>query len=801
MNYFIAPPKSATHEKAGLMDVWKFKSLKWQVVLGLAALLCRPVLSAEPAQKLPDAVNTAGLCQQAVQRPCVALVLGGGGARGAAHIAVLEAIEQQGLQVDMVIGTSIGAFVGGMYAQGKTPAQIREIIRNLPWDQGARDRVGRPEVSPQARHQRDAFPIQPDLGVGYKGLKLPRGVLHGQSMATLIEQAYGLVPELQSFDQLPIPFRAVATDLATGDAVVLQQGNLLHAVQASMSIPGVVRPFEWQGRLLVDGGVANNLPISVAKSLGAQRIIAVAIDAPLLKREQLEDAVAVTEQLTNFLVQKAVQQQVALLEPMDVLLKPQTEQLGTLDFERFQDAYRGGELAVQAALPRLRQLVAEQQVAQSQLAAGHDSAQLATATVTSVTAQRPSTVTLSAIDLHNQTFWSDDRLLQRLDLPLHRPLTLAQIQAGVRRIYGLDTLERVSSSLVADGDQYRLALKASDKSWGPAYLSFRLQLQDDFRNQHRYQVAGSYLLTGLSNAGGWWQADVALGTDKRLNSALEYPLGDSDFSGQLQVTQSRNVLGLETSEGLSDGELTNRELLLRAGVGWSPSDPWLVSTSLVRRDGQYLLPDPLAQQLGYSDLAYVRRGTELFAEYDSLDHAFFPSSGQQWQLRWQHLQDDAKARSGASDSTHLQWRGAWSYRQHQLAARVRYDRYRSDASTVALEQFALGGLLNLSGYPQNYLFGSEVRFAALMYRQEFSSGRFSLFRSPLYLGASLERGQVKDARLGLVSLNEQEPWLWAASLFAGWDSPVGPLYLGYGQAESDLLTDPYRLYLSLGVPF
>lgn len=775
------------------MDVWKFKSLKWRVVLGLAALQAWSVLSAESAQKAPDGAPTSGLCQQAVQRPCVALVLGGGGARGAAHIAVLEAIEQQGLQVDMVIGTSIGAFVGGLYAQGKTPAQIRDIIRHLPWDQGARDRVSRQEVSPQARHQRDTFPIQPDLGVGYKGLKLPRGVLHGQSMAALIEQAYGLVPELQSFNQLPIPFRAVATDLATGDAVVLEHGNLLHAVQASMSIPGVVRPFEWQGRLLVDGGVANNLPISVAKSLGAQRIIAVAIDAPLLKREQLEDAVAVTEQLTNFLVHKAVQQQIGLLAPTDVLLKPQTEQLGTLDFERFQDAYHGGELAVQAALPRLRQLVAEQQQAQSQprRVQSKDSAP----------AQPASSVTLSAIDLHNQTFWSDERLLQRLDLPLHRPLTLAQIQAGVRRIYGLDTLERVSSSLVADGDQYRLALKASDKSWGPAYLSFRLQLQDDFRNQHRYQVAGSYLLTGLSNAGGWWQADVALGTDKRLNSAFDYPLGDSDVSGQLQVTQSRTILGLETSEGLSDGELTNRELLLRAGLAWSPNDPWLVSTSLVRRDGQYLLPEPLAQQLGYSNLAYVRRGTELFAEYDSLDHAFFPSSGQQWQLRWQHLQDDAKARSGASDSTHLQWRGAWSYRQHQLAARLRYDRYRSDASTVALEQFALGGLLNLSGYPQNYLFGSEVRFAALMYRQEFSSGRFSLFRSPLYLGASLERGQVKDARLGLVSLHEQEPWLWAASVFAGWDSPVGPLYLGYGQAESDLLTEPYRLYLSLGVPF
>lgn len=769
------------------MDVWKCKLLMWILLLAVwsgESVQAQPT----PSEQTP---NATPLCPATLQRPCVALVLGGGGARGAAHIAVLEALEKQKVQVDMVVGTSIGAFVGGLYAQGRSAAEIRQIIDRLPWDEGARDRVGRPEVSPQARHLRDSFPIQPDLGIGYKGLKLPRGVLHGQSMATLIEQAYGLVPELISFDQLAIPFRAVATDLASGDAVVLGQGNLLHAVQASMSIPGVVRPFEWQGRLLVDGGVANNLPISVAKALGADRIIAVAIDAPLLTREQLEDAVAVTEQLTNFLVNKAVQQQIALLSPQDILLKPHTEQLGTLEFDRIAEAYRGGEQAVQAALPQLQRLVAEQSAAESTKASISRNAGQGV----------PVAVQLSAIELTNQTFWSDARLLQRLDLPLHKPLTLEQIQAGVRRLYGLDTLERVSSSLQSAGDQYRLAVRASDKSWGPAYLSFRLQLQDDFRNQHRYQVAGSYLLTGLSNAGGWWQADVALGTDKRLNSELAYPLGDSDFSSQLQVTQSRDVLGLETSQGLSDGELTNRELLLRAGLAWSPRDPWLLSASAIRRDGEYLLPESLAQQLGYNTLAYVRKGSEVFVEFDSLDHAFFPSRGQQWQLRWQHLQDDAQARSGRSDSTHLQWRGAWSYQQHQFAGRLRFDRYSAATSTVALEQFALGGLLNLSGYPQNYLFGSEVRFAALMYRQELNAGRVSLFRSPLYLGVSLERGQVKDTRLGLISLNDRDPWLWAGSIFAGWDSPFGPLYLGYGQAESDLLTDPYRLYLSLGVPF
>lgn len=766
------------------MDVWKFKLLNlFWLLLAVVPVVATPVTANEkPVAPTP-------ICHATANNPCIALVLGGGGARGAAHIAVLQTLQQQGIDVDMVIGTSIGAFIGGLYASGHSPNEIAVTIKQLPWDQGARDKVDRDKVPPRAREWRDDFPIQPDIGVGYKGLKLPRGMLHGQSMATLIEHAYGVVPVQRSFNDLPIPFRAVATDLASGEAVVLSQGNLLHAVQASMSIPGVVRPLELDGRLLVDGGVANNLPIDVARQLGASHIIAVAIDAPLLKRNELADAVAVTEQLTNFLVQRAVREQRALLQPQDVLIIPNVQQLGTLDFERFDEAYQGGVQAVRAALPRLKQLAA---LRRGRHATGATSTAMASAAA----------IRLHAIDLNNHTFWSDERLLQRLDLPLQQPLSLADVQAGIERMYGLDTLERVTSSLYAEGErQYRLALTASDKSWGPAYLSFRLQLQDDFHNQHRYQLAGSYLLTGLSDSGAWWQSDIALGTDKKLNTLLDYPVGISDVSMQLQAAQSRTVLGLETNAGLSDGELTNRELLLRSGLSWTPLDPLQLNVSAIRRDGEYLLPQTLAQQLQFDTLAYVRRGGELYIEYDSLDHAFFPSRGQQLQIRWQHLIDAAHGVRGRSDSTKLQWRGAWHRANHQWSTRLRFDRYQSDQSTAALEQFALGGLLNLSGYPQNFLFGSEVRFAALMYRYQLTENRFSLFHSPLYLGASLERGQVRDARLGLISLDNPAPWLWAASVFAGWDSPLGPLYLGYGHADGELLPNPYRFYLSLGYPF
>jgi NTE family protein len=226
-------------------------------------------------------------CARVKDRPCIALVLGGGGARGGAHLGVIRQLEQQGIPIDLIVGTSIGAFIGGLYATGHSPDDIQYILDHLEWSTGFRDKVHRDEMPVRRKQQQDDYPIRLGLGLDSSGIKIP--------------EAYGAQLNHSHFDQLPIPFRAVAADLTNRETVVMSQGSLLQAVQASMSIPGVVRPMELNGRVLVDGGVANNLPVSIAKDLGADRIIAVAIDAPLLNKEQLDSAFAVTDQLTNFL--------------------------------------------------------------------------------------------------------------------------------------------------------------------------------------------------------------------------------------------------------------------------------------------------------------------------------------------------------------------------------------------------------------------------------------------------------------------------------------------------------------------
>lgn len=728
----------------------------------------------------------SGPCSLVQDRPCVALVLGGGGARGGAHVAVLRQLEAQQIPVDLIVGTSIGAFVGGLYAQGKTPAEIEQLLLQLPWSDGFRDRVDRDEVPVRRKEQRDQFPINLDLGVGPEGLRVPKGILHGQAMAALLQQAYGLVPELGSFDELAVPFRAVATDLTNREAVVLSQGNLLHAVQASMSIPGVVRPMQLQDHLLVDGGVANNLPVSIAKALGADRIIAVSIDAPLLSGKELNSAMAVTEQLTNFLVAEAVSRQLALLGPDDVLIRPELKNVGTLDFDKMPQAIAAGQTAVIAVRNQLGRLSQPARHAAWQ----------------QQRRQTPATIELAAVALENRTNLADSLLLQRLDVPLQQPVSLQALQQGVRRIYGLDTLERVSSTLQLDvSGQQRLLLRAEPKSWGPAYLDFRFQLEDDFENTHNYQLAASHLWTGLSPYGASLQNVVALGTDKQLASTLYWPLGLSGFFAELHAEQNRTVFALEDQAGRSGGELNQRELTLSAALGWEPIDPLQLSVGWQRRDGRFQLPAVLAEQLPFDSLPYLRRGSQWQLSYDTLDSRSFPSRGVRLEANWQQLNDDYLNSHNQSQTYGVQAQVARQWQSHILRGRLRFDRADGAEDLVELDQFSLGGLLNLSGYPKNFLFGSEIQFASLVYQYQWPESRLSLFKAPFYLGMSLERGLVRQSRFSAIRDVQVDDWIWAGSIFAGWDSPFGPLYLGYGQAESDTTEQPYRFYLSLGQTF
>ncbi len=250
---------------------------------GLLVLLLLPAAIA--ASHAAEAVTVDG-------RPRIGLVLSGGGARGAAHVGVIRALEEMRVPIDAVAGTSMGAVVGGLYSAGLSGAEIEEVFRNLDWQDLFRDRAPRRDLVYRRKQDDRSIYARGSLGLRYgEGIELPLGLVQGQKITQALRSATLGVADVTDFDRLPTPFRALATDLETGEPVVLDHGDLATVLRASMSAPGVLAPVEVGGRLLVDGGLVDNLPVGLARSMGVDVLIVVDVSFPLATRKDLQVAV------------------------------------------------------------------------------------------------------------------------------------------------------------------------------------------------------------------------------------------------------------------------------------------------------------------------------------------------------------------------------------------------------------------------------------------------------------------------------------------------------------------------------
>src|ERR1700684_2600482 len=220
-------------------------------------------------------------------RPRICLVLSGGGARGMAHIGVLKVLEELRIPIDCIAGTSMGAVVGGLYASGMSAREIEATMRSVDWQEAFHDAPPRRDLAFRRKQDDRNFLVRLPLGLQHHKILLPKGFIQGQNLQETLRQLTLPFSNTTNFDQLPTPFRAVATDLESGEAVLLDRGDLSIAMRASMSAPGVFAPVDYRGRLLVDGGLAENLPINVARAMNADILIVSDVSFPLQARAQL----------------------------------------------------------------------------------------------------------------------------------------------------------------------------------------------------------------------------------------------------------------------------------------------------------------------------------------------------------------------------------------------------------------------------------------------------------------------------------------------------------------------------------
>jgi NTE family protein len=700
-------------------------------------------------------------------------VLSGGGARGASHVGVLKILEQLRVPLDCIVGTSMGAIVGAAYASGATVPELEAVLGTMSTRLLFKELPPREERSVHLKIDDASNLSRLELGLGLDGLLLPKGLVSGVQLESVLRRL-SKAGGFQHFDDLPIPFRAVATDLVTGKPVVLSQGELASAMRASMSVPGVIEPVRLEGRLLVDGGLTNNLPVDVARAMGADVVIAVNLGTPLLRADELNSILGVTAQMINILTEQNVQASLASLRPTDILVVPHLDDFSATDFDHMTTTVPIGEAAARA----VADLLARYSVPRDAYASWD-----ARRTTGAATAS----VTVDEIRFKNLQRVNPVAARSVLQTRPGEPIDQQVLDRDMRRLFGTGDFEHVSYSILEEPGRRILSIDAVEKSWGPNYLRFGLGLSTDFSGDAFFNLLGSYRMTWLNRLGGEWRTDLQIGRTNRLATEFYQPLQpgqgffvvpyaqyerriDDVFQGDQRVASFDSD---RTSLGIALGAQLTRYGEVRLGLERS-SDRSTLDTG------------PPIFEPDRAKLATT--SATLRAVVDQLDSLNFPRSGY-----GAHLAVTAARQSLGSDVNYTRAETSGnivhSLGEHTFQFGFKLARRFGSEALPPSQMFRWGGFLQQSGFPTGALLGEDLRFARVVYYNRLA--RWQLLDG-VYAGGSLEIGRMGQP---LVPNNETGT-LRSAALLLGVDTPLGPLYLGYGRTSHGHKS----LYLFLGRP-
>ena len=734
-------------------------AVAWAITLALATA-AQAAYPAQPASP-PD-------------RPRIGLALSGGGARGFAHVGVLKVLESLRVPLDCIAGTSAGAAVGAAYAMGLSPEEIEQRLRAANWDGDMfDDSPDRTELPYRAKNPSRSVPIGVTLGIGADGLKGPTGVVAGQKVELFLHRMLGTGEEFSDFDRLPLPFRAVATDLVSGGMVAQRRGSLVRAVRASMAVPSAFAPVSQDGQLLVDGGLSQNLPVGVVRETCAPDVvIAVNIGSPLLKEAELGSLFGVALQVVSILMERNVAESLASLGPQDVLITPDIQGITAVDFAKGVEGIPAGEAATRAAAPRLQALAMEA----SAYATWQAERQSRRAVPRAVHRVR-----VSELRFVNPGF------VARPDGEMVPPRVpeIDSLHQRIRRWSASGDFTQIGYSVRPEGDGWTLWLDPKEKPWGPDYLQVGFAGSSDTNANAEFSVQAALRRTWLNRWGAEWLTVAQFGRERGIFTEWFQPLGVGArwYLMPRAGTSSKPLRIFSGREAVAEYTLRRSEAELALGVQGTLGDArlGLVSANLraYPRHGQFVSGSRS------NDIS----GLRLAFDVDTLDSVDFPRRGQAASLNAFVAQGDAGA-STRYRRTDYDLLSVSSQGRHTWRGRLHGGRVLSEGPGLS-DAIAAGGFLNLSGYQPGQFLGSEIAVAQLGYYLQMAPLPRP-FGSGLYAGVSLEGASIRRP------LGTTEPRLerFGLALYVGAATGLGPAYLGLGLGQ-----DGNRaIYLFLGRP-
>jgi NTE family protein len=577
-------------------------------------------------------VTASEAAEEVQERPKIGLALAGGGAKGVAHVGVLRVLEELNVPIDYIGGTSMGSIIGGLYASGMSVDELEETLLEIDWQDTLQDETRRQDLAFRRKEEQRRYLMGLELGIKKSGIVWPTGLKTGQKLYFMLQTLTLPVADIEDFDRLPTPFRAVATDIHTGEAVVLDHGNLATVMRASMAIPTVFTPVVLDGQLLVDGGLSNNVPVDVVRDMGADIVIAVDVGAPLSDR-QVESMIQVYAQTMRFLTRRNMEPQLAAADL--VIVPPGVASYGTLEFKASEKILATGIEGAWAKEEALRQWAVSPEEFQRHQAAR------------ALEPLPPATIDFIRVEGNKRV---DERIIRnKIRQQPGDPLDSDAVEKDIRLVYGLGDFKQVSYTLIEEGDEFGLVIQTEEKPWGPNYMHFGLELATDLNGEFDASFLLNLTNTRLNSRGAELRTDLLLGRRRGILSEFYQPL---DYKGRWFIAPrlafgARPYRLFRDLQAVADYDVTTYQGAVDLGYQFGKYGEARIGLVRGQSDVDLKtggLPDGEINPQGKHDIGAL----ETRVIIDRLDHAYFPRNG--YVFRGLSVYSDE--RLGADDEYH-----------------------------------------------------------------------------------------------------------------------------------------------------
>ena len=551
-------------------------------------------------------LSITSFSQETKKRPKIGLVLSGGGAKGFAHIGVLKVLEEAGLKIDFIGGTSMGAVVGGLYASGYNATQIDSIFYNTDFDQLLQDYIPRSSKSFYEKRNDEMYTIT--LPFNKFKIGIPIALSKGMYNYNLLSKLTHKVRHINDFSKLSIPFLCVATDIEKGEQVVLKNGYLAQAMLASSAFPSLFSPVEIDGRLLVDGGVINNYPVEEIRKMGADVIIGVDVQDDLKDRNSLNDATRILVQITNFDMIKGMKDKIKLT---DIYIKPNVSSYGVISFKEGREIIRKGEEATFGVYEQIKKLVDTTETYQpSVIKVEKDFLQI-------------KNISINKLDNYTRAY-----ILGKLHFKSGSKISYEDLKTGIDNINATQNFSRISYTIGSnqDGDELKLSLNENQTK---TFLKFGLHYDGLYK---------SAILANITQKKSLFKNDIAsfdIGLGDNIRYNFDYYI-DNGFYWSFGFKSRYNTFNKNVKTDFQNGELLTQLGLNSINIDFSDvTNQAYMQTVFIQKfligagiEHKYLKIE--SENLGQINSIFEKSSyTSVFGymKYDSFDNKLFPKNG------------------------------------------------------------------------------------------------------------------------------------------------------------------------------